>query len=207
MSWGLSLGTRAPPQTPTRPLFSVPGTSLGRPRLGTGQLPGPSASSRPPPYDCYFYPLGVALRTQLIRPDICQVGQEGAAWQRRQVVLHRDVHSRFQGLPVPRQQLTGTSAPSMGRKDRRRLRGSPPASAGHAPRVERPVPQPISTAEGGTGAGARPQPTGHVGPLPMAQEDPLSDIVRHSCHLLQEARFNCHLFFNCIFFKILFIYS
>ena len=63
------------------------------------------------------YPLWVALGKDSVCTGICQIDQEGAAWQWGQAVFDREVHSCLQGLSIPSQHLTVTFPLSAGRKE------------------------------------------------------------------------------------------
>lgn len=63
-----------------------------------------------------LYPLCVALGTEVVCTSICQVDQVGAAWQRWQVVLHREAHGCLQGLSILGQQLSVEVALSIGQE-------------------------------------------------------------------------------------------
>lgn len=79
----------------------------------------PSILPTQPLGGCFLlsYPLWVALWTELVCISICQIDQDGAAWQQGQAVLHREVHSCLQGLSVPVQHLTIIFPLSTGKKD------------------------------------------------------------------------------------------
>lgn len=63
------------------------------------------------------YPLWVALGKDSVCTGICQIDQEGAAWQRGQAVFDGEVHSCLQGLSIPSQHLSVTFPLSAGRKE------------------------------------------------------------------------------------------
>lgn len=90
---------------------------LGEPGLGTGRHSGSPVAYQPPVIFLFFYPLQVALGKDLVCISICQIGQEGAAWQRGQAVFDGEVHSCLQGLSIPSQHLTVTFPLSAGRKE------------------------------------------------------------------------------------------
>lgn len=69
------------------------------------------------PHFLSFYPLWVALGIALVCISICHIGQEGAAWQWGQAVLHREVHGCLQGLSILSQDLMVIFPLSAGSKD------------------------------------------------------------------------------------------
>lgn len=97
--------------------LSVLSACLGEPGLGTGRHSGSPVAYQPPVIFLFFYPLQVALGKDLVCISICQIGQEGAAWQRGQAVFDGEVHSCLQGLSIPSQHLTVTFPLSAGRKE------------------------------------------------------------------------------------------
>lgn len=64
-----------------------------------------------------FYPLWIALGIVVVCINVHHIGQEGAAWQRGQAVLHREVHGCLQGLSILSQYLTVIFPLSAGSKD------------------------------------------------------------------------------------------
>lgn len=60
----------------------------------------------------------MTLGTKSVGICICEIDQEGSAWQWGKVVLYGEVHGRFQGLAIPLQQLNVTGPLSAAREDR-----------------------------------------------------------------------------------------
>lgn len=108
---GLILGSKC------MSLIIVLSVCLGEPGLGTGCLSGSPASYQYHPIFSFFYPLWVALGKDPVCISICQIDQEGAAWQWGQAVFDGEVHSCLQGLSILSQHCTVIFPLSAGRKE------------------------------------------------------------------------------------------